>query len=149
MTLLTRPFDETLAEVAAALHGEANLPERWSADSFRQLIGMPGISGLLAVVDETPAGLVLWRLAADEAEILTICVTPEQRRHGIGRALMMAARHDVVSRGAASLHLEVSVSNLAAIALYAAMGFVRSGLRRGYYVVDGERVDAIAMTLAL
>jgi len=43
--------------------------------------------------------------------------------------------------------LEVRQSNIAAQKLYQSMGFVTSGIRKGYYSDDGE--DAVAMTLEL
>jgi ribosomal protein S18 acetylase RimI-like enzyme len=45
--------------------------------------------------------------------------------------------------GAAALALEVRVSNEAAQALYAALGFVAVGVRRGYYTQPVE--DAVLM----
>ena len=36
-------------------------------------------------------GMILGRVAADEAEILTLAVAPAQRRRGIGSALLRAA----------------------------------------------------------
>jgi ribosomal-protein-alanine N-acetyltransferase len=43
--------------------------------------------------------------------------------------------------------LEVRKSNLAAQKLYESMGFLTTGVRKGYYSDDGE--DALAMTLEL
>jgi [ribosomal protein S18]-alanine N-acetyltransferase len=43
--------------------------------------------------------------------------------------------------------LEVRRSNIQAQKLYESLGFVATGIRKGYYSDDGE--DALAMTLEL
>ena len=50
-------------------------------------------------------------------------------------------------RGLALATLEVRKSNAGAIALYEGLGFRPVGLRKGYYVDEGE--DAIVMVLDL
>ena len=51
--------------------------------------------------------------------------------------------------GVRKLELHVFPWNEPAIALYAAFGFEREGLRRGHYVRDGVPVDAILMAFRL
>ena len=101
-------------------------------------LGLPGAFGLL----DARGGMVLARVAADEAEILTIAVLPEARRRGLGRALLEATATEAAARGAVALFLEVSAENVPARALYAGHGFVPVGQRRGYYA-DGA--DALVM----
>ena len=86
------------------------------------------------------------RAVADEAEILTLAVTPLVRRNGAGRALVEAAAAIAAARGADSLFLEVAATNAAALGLYAASGFETAGLRRAYYA-DGA--DALVMRRTL
>ncbi len=113
----------------AAIHAAAfPAAERWSAEAFATQLALPGGFGLI----EAAGGLVLLRVAADEAEVLTLAVAPEARRRGIGRALLEAAMAAVAQR-AVTLFLEVARSNLPARSLYAAAGFVEAGSRRGYY----------------
>ena len=83
---------------------------------------------------------------ADEAEILTLAVIPGQRRHGIGRALLRAATRRAEAMGAASMFLEVAVTNVAARALYATQGFAEAGIRRRYYA-DGTDALILRSTL--
>jgi ribosomal-protein-alanine N-acetyltransferase len=47
------------------------------------------------------------------------------------------------------LHLEVRAGNAPAIALYEGEGFVRVGVRRGYYPAAGGREDALLLRLEL
>ena len=86
----------------------------------------------------TPAGFILYRLAADEAEILSVAVTPACRRRGIGKALLEDALRHLYREGAHSIHLEVEDSNPAAIGLYRGVEFRESGRRAGYYTQGRE-----------
>ena len=82
-----------------------------------------------------------------EADVHNLAVHSEFRRQGIGRLLLqqvvIEARRQFLTR----VMLEVRQSNIAAQKLYQSMGFVTSGIRKGYYSDDGE--DAVAMTLEL
>jgi ribosomal-protein-alanine N-acetyltransferase len=135
----------TLAGVAAALHRASGFSETWDESAFVALLAMTGADGLLAVDREMPVGLVLWRTAADEAEILTICVPPPYRRHGVGRLLLGEASAAAVAAGATTLFLEVAVDNDAAIALYRGCGFRERGRRAGYYASFGGLTDALVL----
>jgi ribosomal-protein-alanine N-acetyltransferase len=127
----------------AAIHEAAFPPgEAWSVTMFAAQLGLPGVLGLL---DEA-GGMVLIRVAADEAEILTIGVAPEARRSGLGERLLAAAAAAAQDSGAAKLFLEVSARNAPARALYAKAGFSQIGRRRRYYA-DGA--DALVMSLPL
>ena len=85
---------------------------------------------------------VMARIAADEAEILTLAVLPDQRRQGLARILLEEAARQCEAVGAGTLFLEVATRNEAARALYGAQGFEEIGRRRGYYA-DGD--DALVM----
>lgn len=91
-------------------------------------------------------GFALIRAIAGEAELLTLAVAPDQRRKGLGRAILLQAIALARSRKADHMFLEVAADNHAAIGLYEAAGFARTGLRPGYYRhPDGTRVDAALM----
>lgn len=79
-----RPCGGESAALLSALHGEA-FAAGWSEDSFGRLLAMPGALALLAESGDQPAGFLLLRLAADEAEVITIAVRPRQQRLGVGR----------------------------------------------------------------
>jgi [ribosomal protein S18]-alanine N-acetyltransferase len=148
MTHGLQPLTVATGAVAAALHARSGFHESWDAASINGLLAS-GAGGLLASADGIPAGFVLWRVAADEAEILTICTAPEHRRAGIGRALMNAARDALSAANVARIFLEVAVDNAPATALYRAFGFAEAGLRRGYYMRPDGAIDAFVMTLTL
>lgn len=135
------------AGLLAALHAEAFPHDPWSEDAMTRLLAMPGAFAVLAVENDDPAGLVLARVAADEAEIVTLGVVPRFSRRGIGRRLVSAAVDRAASLGAARLFLEVGTGNLAARGLYDALGFREVGRRPGYYA-DGEDAVVLARPLS-
>lgn len=139
------------APVLAGLHADC-FEENWPADDLSRLMTLPGAIALLAFAPETerPAGFALARLAADEAEIITIGTAPAFRRRGIARRLVGRLAEMLVRTGARSLFIEVAARNDAAQSLYQALGFTAAGVRPGYYArPDGGVEDAIVMRLAL
>ncbi|HWA91531.1 MAG TPA: GNAT family N-acetyltransferase [Rhizomicrobium sp.] len=100
----------------------------WDAKALGELLESAGIIALFAT-----HGFVLARVAADEAEILTVAVEPAARRRGLARALLGEAALRAASRGAATMFLEVGAANRAGRALYGALGFSQAGSRKSYY----------------
>ena len=138
---------------AAALHAEsfAALGERaWTRRDLAELLASPGVAGMLLVADGGDAGFALWRLAADEAELLTLAVRPIHRRRGAGRRLLAAAIDHARGAGARALYLEVGADNPAARGLYDTEGFRAVGNRAAYYRRgSAPAVDGIVMRLTL
>lgn len=134
----------------AALHA-ACFPDRdaaWSAEALRDFAASPGAT--LFVDAPPPRGFALLRVAADEAELVTIAVAPQNRRRGCGAALLAELIADARAQSAARLFAEVAEDNLAARALYARAGFAEIGRRRRYYRrADAERIDALLLRLPL
>lgn len=127
------------AAEAARLHALAFPPgEAWGPDAIRLMLEMPGAFGVMRVGQ----GFILARVAADEAEVLTLAVAPDARRQGVGGALLADAMAGAVARGAGAMFLEVSDRNAAARALYAGAGFEEMGRRKRYY---GDGADAVVM----
>ncbi len=122
--------DPTHAAVLAAIHAASFEPgARWSAAAFATLLALPGHTGLL----DPQAGFLLGRVAADEAELLTLAVLPARRRRGTARALLRAWQPLAKHQGAQTLFLEVDATNAAALALYTTEGFHQTGRRPSYY----------------
>lgn len=127
------------AAALAAIHGAAFPPgQSWGRDAMALQMEMPGVVALI----DPRGGMIMARIAGDEAEILTLAVLPDQRRQGLARALLAEAAHVVARHGAAALFLEVALRNTPARGLYEGAGFVRVGQRRRYYA-DGD--DAVVM----
>ena len=90
-------------------------------------------------------GGILW--APDEGQITNIATHPDHRRCGMGAAVLEHLIAVARSRECEMLSLEARVSNVPAIALYERYGFVKMGLRRGFYKHPTE--DAYVMCLQL
>lgn len=111
----------------------------WSASDFAELKQ----SGCDIIASQH--GFVVWRVVADEAEIITIGVHPDARKSGIASAMLTLVENDVMKRGGKKLFLEVAENNIAAIKLYTTNGFKQIGVRPKYY--DG--IDALLMEKSL
>ncbi len=123
------------APALAVIHAGAFAPAaRWGADAIGLQLGLPGVFGFA----DAAGAMVLARVAAEEAEILTLAVLPAARRRGLGRAMMVAAMTEAARRGAAAMLLEVAADNGAAAALYASLEFTAVGRRTGYYGVGRD-----------
>ena len=88
-------------------------------------------------------GLVGFWIMSGEAHITTIGVRNAYWRLGIGELLLISAIELALMRQAQLITLEVRVSNSAAQALYEKYGFIKTGIRRGYYTDNRE--DAVIM----
>ena len=123
------------AAAMALLHGRAFPPGAcWGADAIGLQLALPGVFGWIA-----PAGgMILARVAADEAEVLTLAVDPTVQRYGLGRLLLEQAMATAGQRGAKAAFLEVASGNAPARALYEAASFVMVGRRNGYYAGGGD-----------
>ena len=148
----------------ARLHA-ASFEEAWGEAALAEILAMPGVFMLWATLRRAKAdnlsgssdagrqsllsGFVITRMAADEAEILTVAVDIHERGQGLGRKLMEAAAARARAFGAVSLFLEVADDNLPAIALYERLGFITVGMRPGYYKRGPARIAARAMRLGL
>ena len=152
------PVRERLAregdiDAIARLHA-ASFATPWPADDWRAyLAGSSAKGGAERLYvshrvgsdgcDGPLAGFILARRAADEAEILTVAVDATCRRQGIAGRLVASLAADLRQDLPCRLFLEVSVENTAALALYAASGFIEVGTRKHYYATPGRPpVDA-------
>lgn len=137
--------------VLATLHA-ACLDDPWSAAAMADVLASPGAFACVAVPvnssDAAPAGFALARLAADEAELLSLGVIPSARRRGIGQALLDDVIRSASRLKARALFLEVAESNDPARLLYAAKGFSAVGRRPDYYQ-RANTVPVAALTLRL
>ncbi len=87
-----------------------------------------------------PAGFCAWRQSTpDEAELLNLAVSPDYRRRGVASSLLKALAREA----AGDIFLEVAEPNEPAIRLYEHHGWVRAGVRKGYY--GSGNVNAIVM----
>jgi ribosomal protein S18 acetylase RimI-like enzyme len=99
----------------------------------RALVDVLEGSGLVAMRDGLPVGLVSW-LADDSgttAEVRVLAVAAEARGAGVGRALIDAAGAALRDAGVRRAWLVTTNDNLAALALYQKAGWRLAALRPG------------------
>jgi ribosomal-protein-alanine N-acetyltransferase len=142
------------ADALVDIHAEAFV-RAWSADDFAALINSGNVFAL-GVRRESIfgmrrlMGIVIVRVAADEAEILTIAIRRASRGKGHGRLLMEEAMRRLYRDRVAACFLEVDRGNAAAIGLYRALGFEDVGVRKGYYRAGADpEGSALVMRLQL
>ena len=140
-------IEDIRPEMLAEIHA-ASFTRAWSAADIVNLIST-GASGLVLSEARAPVGLLIWRAAADEAEILTIGVHPDHRRRGAGRLLLTSALEALSGKAISRVFLEVAEDNSAAIQLYQTARFSIVGRRKGYYRRDPLTVDAQVLQLKL
>jgi ribosomal-protein-alanine N-acetyltransferase len=119
----------------AAIHAEAFPPrEAWGEDAFALQLAMPGVFGLM----HPRGGMIVARVAKDEAEVLTLAVTPDARRQGVAGALLAGAMAAAREQAAKTMVLEVAIGNTSARVLYERAGFFETGRRSRYYADGGD-----------
>lgn len=121
------------------LHKQCFPNRPWTANDFAELKK----SGCDVIAGQN--GFIVYRVVADESEIISLGTLPAMRRTGIGGALVQIAAADAKKRGAKKMFLEVARDNTPAINMYHKFGFVDIGVRPKYY--DG--IDAIMMAKEL
>jgi len=110
----------------------------WSAEDLAALMAGPNVFAL-AVRRESVfgvrrlVGFVTIRIAADEAEVLTIAVNRASRGKGFGRLLMEEAMRRLYRESVSTCFLEVDSGNERAVGLYRTIGFEEVGKRKEYY----------------
>jgi len=138
------PLSPAHAGLIAGMH-HVCFAEPWSEKAMAELLAMPGVYGWLSATGQQPEGFVMARVAADEAEILTLLVLPPYRRSGLARRLIEACLGNAKMRGVARMYLEVASSNEAAQHLYNKLGFALVGRRKAYYA---SGADALVLARA-
>lgn len=145
-------LDSSHAREVAALHHQGGFARGWEVGECAALICDRTVltDGIFAGAPQRLAGFVMTRLAADEAEILSIVVAPGHRGTGLGRSLLDHHAATLGARHIERLFLEVEDGNVAAERLYRQIGFREVGRRAAYYPKrDGSRVAAVTMRLDL
>lgn len=135
MCITVVPF--TAAHLAAVAELETLcFSDPWSTDALAEELHNPCAHFLTALDGDTVVGYLGCHHVADEGFIANVAVHPSHRRRGIARTLVIAA----VEQGSSlsRITLEVRASNIAAIALYESLGFVKDGVRPRFYAHPTE-----------
>jgi GNAT superfamily N-acetyltransferase len=109
--------------------GRDEPPDSIFHESVRRLIARDDTEYLLAAGGEEPGGVCQLRyrygvwMAAEDCWLEDLFVRDEDRRRGLGEALVRAAVERARERGCGRIELDVSESNHGAWALYERVGF--------------------------
>lgn len=82
-------------------------------------------------------GFILGQSCLDEYELHKIAVNPEFQGQGYGKLLLKSQMEQLQESNVLRCFLEVRESNVAALALYASLGWQQIAVRKCYYA-DGE-----------
>ena len=131
---------EQLLPVERALFGE----EPWTARTFWSELGQLDTRHyVVALWGEEVVGYAGLCDYPDEAWVQTMAVAPAAQGQGLGARLLLELLDEAARRGQRTVRLEVRSDNAPAQRLYERHGFVREGVRRGYYQPSGT--DAVLM----
>jgi len=143
---VVRDLLPTDAPAAAALTPD------WSVDDYAAIVrgDFPDRFCLIHTSAENLDALLLASVVPPDAEILNVYVHPDHRRQGIATNLLHEALFRMKAKGARRVWLEVRESNLAALHIYEAAGFRRTGRRHEYYPIPGKKnEDALVLETTL
>lgn len=133
------------ARALARLHG-ASFHRGWGETEFEQMLGERNTLVHRLRQGRAVIGFVVSRMAADEAEILSIALAPAHRGRGLSRELFLTHLGHLAGRGIRTVFLEVEENNQAAKRLYERAGFVVAGRRERYYKeAGGQELNALVM----
>ena len=137
----------TLRDAArlAQLHG-ASFHRGWGEGEFEAMLSERNTLVHRLRLGRKLIGFAVSRIAADEAEILSIAVDAGHRGRGLSRNLLLTHLGHLAGRGVRSIFLEVEENNAPARRLYERTGFTVVGRRERYYKQpDGEQWNALLM----
>jgi [ribosomal protein S18]-alanine N-acetyltransferase len=129
---------QDIDEVTAIESGSVSM---WKRDFFVQELHTPNSVFLVAEIEGAVVGYIVARKIFDEAEILSIAVSPARMRSGIGTLLFRALDELLAPSPGVSVYLEVRELNTAAREFYKSRRFREIGRRTLYY----NNEDAILM----
>ena len=137
----------TLRDAArlAQLHG-ASFHRGWGEGEFEVMLSERNTLVHRLRQGRKVIGFAVSRMAADEAEILSIAIDANSRGRGLSRNLLMTHLGHLAGRGIRTIFLEVEENNAPAVRLYTRAGFQTVGRREQYYRdATGAKLNALVM----
>ena len=116
----------------------------WSENALAEELTNPHARFFVCLKDGVVCGYIGAHNVVGEVYITNVGVLPQYRGQGIGAMLVGFLKEYSHTEGADFITLEVRKSNSVARGLYAKMGFVVVGERKGFYECPKE--DAVLMT---
>jgi [ribosomal protein S18]-alanine N-acetyltransferase len=144
-TAVVEPASLRDAPHLAKLHG-ASFHRGWGEGEFEEMLSQRNTLVHRLRLRSKFIGFAVSRMAADEAEILSIAIAPGQRGRGLSRQLLLTHLGHLAGRGVRTVFLEVEENNQPARRLYERAGFMVAGRRERYYrEAGGEQLNALVM----
>ena len=132
------------AAAMALLHA-ASFHRGWSDGEFESLLGERNVIAERATKRGKLVGFILSRLAADEAEILSVAVAAGERSRGVARDMLAMHMRRLAGAGCRTMFLEVDETNQPARRLYKSAGFREVGRRDSYYKQGSGTTAALVL----
>lgn len=134
------------AAAIAALHA-SSFRRGWSEQEVEGLLIDRNVLTHRAIVEQTLAGrtiagFIMSRVAADEAEILSVAVATNWQGRGVARGLLTLHLRRLAGLGVSAVFLEVNEDNAAALRLYDRAGFLQVSRRENYYPGPNGKASA-------
>jgi len=129
----------------ALLHG-ASFHRGWGEGEFESMLAERNTLAHRLRAGRKLIGFAISRIAADEAELLSIAIAANRRGRGLSRNLLLTHLGHLAGRGVRTVFLEVEENNQPARRLYERAGFTVAGRRERYYrQPGGEHLNAVLM----
>ena len=112
----------------------------WSPQGFLDALALENTFFLVAEEHDRILGYAGMYCTSEEGEITNVAVSAQERCRGVGGMMLDEIKREAGNRLLERVILEVRVSNDDAVRLYERKGFVRCGIRRGFY--DFPKEDA-------
>jgi ribosomal-protein-alanine N-acetyltransferase len=129
----------------AQLHG-ASFHRGWGEGEFEGMLSERNTLVHRLRLGRKIVGFAVSRMAADEAELLSIAVSASHRGRGLSRDLLLTHLGHLAGRGVRTVFLEVEENNQPARRLYQRAGFGVAGRRERYYrEANGQQLNALLM----
>jgi ribosomal-protein-alanine N-acetyltransferase len=142
---LIEPATQRDAAKLAELHG-ASFHRGWGEAEFETMLSERNTLVHRLRLGRKIIGFAVSRMAADEAEILSIAIAAGHRGRDLSRNLLLTHLGHLAGRGVRTVFLEVEENNQPARRLYARAGFGIAGRRERYYrQPGGEQLNALLM----
>ena len=144
-TAAVEPASLRDAPALAQIHG-ASFHRGWSEGEFENMLSERNTLVHRLRIGRKVIGFSVSRIAADEAEILSIAVAQSHRGRGLSNNLLLTHLGHLAGRGVRTVFLEVEENNQPARRLYKRAGFAVAGRRERYYrQASGEPLNALLM----
>src|SRR5271169_2094431 len=106
----------------------------YEEDLLQLFLTEPGAVCVVAERGGAIAGFLIAETDGAVGHIVTLDIAPEQRRRGIGSALLVEAEHQLAASGVRQVEIETATENEAGVAFWHSHGYGDFGVLQGYYL---------------